>query len=157
MVLYHVRRRGDKDRDHGDCTDSAVVQADRKRRLRKTTVIMKDQEKTMIAIKEIAVHEIGIEETRRIRVQARGILEGILRKYPTVQSKEQKHTALIFSHSAVYKALLHRCPDKAMQIMEAGEAVKTKERAKAYEKMVKLPFGIVLLLRGFAAGCKNGL
>lgn len=63
---------------------------------------------------------------------------------------------MIFPHIAVYKALLRNHSDIAMQIMEEGEAITAKGSAKAFQKMVNIPFGRTIFLKGFAAGCKSG-
>lgn len=115
-----------------------------------------DEGKKINVIKEVAVNTIGMEETENVWKEARSILEDILNRYPTIQPKEQRHTDLVFPHIAVYKALLRNHSDKAMQIMEEGEAITAKESARSFQKIVRLPFGKTIFLKGFAAGCKTG-
>lgn len=113
-----------------------------------------DNSRKINVIKDMAVKTIGAEETENVWKEARSILSDILKKYPMIQPKEQRHTDLIFPRIAVYKALLRSHSDTAMKIMEEGEAINAKERAKSYQKIVRLPFGKMIFLKGFAAGCK---
>lgn len=48
---------------------------------------------------------------------------------------------MIFPHIDVCKVLLRNHSNKAMQIMEEGEAITAKESAKSFQKIVGIPFG----------------
>ena len=115
-----------------------------------------DNGRKINVIKDVAENTIGVEETNNVWREARIILKDILNRYPTIQPKEQLHTDLIFPHIAVYKALLRSHSDKAVKIMEDGEAITAKESAKSFQKIVSLPFGKTIFLKAFAAGCKSG-
>ncbi|WP_322152321.1 hypothetical protein [Paratractidigestivibacter sp.] len=98
-----------------------------------------DNGKKINVIKDVAVQTIGAEETQRAWAQARGILAELLAKYPQLTPKEEEHTDLIFSHIAVYRALMAAHPDVAMKIMEQGEAVTAKQTGATFQKVVRLP------------------
>ncbi|WP_321972833.1 L-2-amino-thiazoline-4-carboxylic acid hydrolase [Paratractidigestivibacter sp.] len=115
-----------------------------------------DNGKKINVIKDVAVQTIGAEETQRAWAQARGILAELLAKYPQLTPKEEEHTDLIFSHIAVYRALMAAHPDVAMKIMEQGEAVTAKQTGATFQKVVRLPLGKTLFFKAFAAGCKSG-
>ncbi|MCM1523876.1 MAG: L-2-amino-thiazoline-4-carboxylic acid hydrolase [Ruminococcus sp.] len=115
-----------------------------------------DGGKKMNIIKHAASEILGNGETEKVWNRAREILSDILSRYKNIPPKEQFHTDLIFPHIAVYKALLESHGEKAMEIMEKGEAFAAKKSAKVYQNIVKLPLGKGMFLKGFAAGCKSG-
>ncbi|MCM1299329.1 MAG: L-2-amino-thiazoline-4-carboxylic acid hydrolase [Firmicutes bacterium] len=115
-----------------------------------------DSGKKMKLIKITAAKILGEAETEAVWKSARKYLRQILSHYKNISPKEQYHTDLIFPHIAVYKALLENHGDKAMEIMEKGEAVSAQKSAKKFQSMVGLPFGQKLFLKGFAAGCRSG-
>ncbi len=115
-----------------------------------------DKNKKMNIIKNAAADILGGDETEIIWDNARERLKDILSRYKNIPPKEQLHTDLIFPHIAVYKSLLEKHGDMAMEIMEKGEADFARKCAKMFQNMVKLPFGRELFLKGFATGCKSG-
>ncbi|MCM1060156.1 MAG: L-2-amino-thiazoline-4-carboxylic acid hydrolase [Eubacterium sp.] len=115
-----------------------------------------DEGKKMNIIKKISADILGNTETEKIWGAAREKLRDILSRYKDVPPKEQYHTDLIFPHIAVYKSLLETHADRAMEIMEKGEASAAKKSARVFQNMVKFPFGRQMFLKGFAAGCKSG-
>lgn len=115
-----------------------------------------DKSKKMIIIKNAAEDMLGGAETEIIWNNAREKLRDIISRYKNIPPKEQRHTDLIFPHIAVYKSLLEKHGEIAMEIMEKGEAVSARKSAKTFQNMVKLPFGRKLFLKGFAAGCRSG-
>lgn len=117
---------------------------------------MLDKGKKMNIIKNAAADILGGDETEIIWDNARERLKDILSRYKNIPPKEKLHTDLIFPHIAVYKSLLEKHSDMAMEIMEKGEAAAARKSAKTFQNMVKLPFGRELFLKGFAAGCRSG-
>lgn len=115
-----------------------------------------DGNEKLVMIKEISVSYLGSAETETVWADAGAKLQEILSRYENIPEKEQRHTNLIFPHIAVYKALLERHGDAAMEIMEQGEAKAARKSAKTYQNLVKIPFGKAIFLKAFAAGCKSG-
>ncbi|MCM1578378.1 MAG: L-2-amino-thiazoline-4-carboxylic acid hydrolase [Ruminococcus sp.] len=115
-----------------------------------------DGGKKMNIIKSASAEILGDEATEKVWDRAREILSDILSRHKNILPKEQVHTDLIFPHIAVYKSLLESHREKAMEIMEKGEAFAAKKSAKVFQNMVKLPLGRAMFLKGFAAGCKSG-
>lgn len=107
-------------------------------------------------IKQASEEVIGESETQNVWQAAEANLTQLSEKYGTFAKKEKAHTDLIFAHIAVYKALLQNHADDAMQIMEQGEAACSKQKAKSYQSIVRLPLGKALFLKVFAMGCKSG-
>lgn len=107
-------------------------------------------------IKGASLDELDESEVEEIWSDAEERLRRLNEKYGELPKKQKTHTDIIFPHIAVYRALMERHADCAMEIMERGEAECTKKEAWSYQKVVKLPLGKTLFFRVFALGCKEG-
>ena len=115
-----------------------------------------DESKKMKIIKKTVADILGNTETEIIWDTARDRLREILSRYENISPKEQLHTDLIFPHIAVYKSLLENHSGMAMEIMEKGEIAAAEKTVKLFKKVVKLPLGKAIFLKGFAEVCKSG-
>lgn len=118
---------------------------------KKTTVHEK-----MSIFKQTALQYLEEQEVEKIWNTAEVILDDLHKRYPQIALKEMVHADSIFVHIALYKALLKKKPHRAMEIMEKGMATTAMKKAKFFQRMVKIPFGRAIFLKGFAIGCKTG-
>lgn len=58
-------------------------------------------------------------------------------------------------NEALYLSLKELSGENALEILEKGMSVYAREVAKSYQKMVKMPLGKTIFLKGFAMGAKK--
>ena len=111
--------------------------------------------KPSCAIRETITGFIGDDKGNAVWNRAAELVVEFTNKYPSFPKSEYFHVKGIFNASALYLSLKELSGDNALEIMEKGMAVYAREAAKAYQKMVKMPFGRTIFLKGFAMGAKK--
>ena len=111
--------------------------------------------KPSCAIRETITGFIGDDKGNAVWNRAAELVVEFTNKYPSFPKSEYFHVKGIFNASALYLSLKELSGDNALEIMEKGMAVYAREAAKAYQKMVKMPFGRTFFLKGFAMGAKK--
>lgn len=114
-----------------------------------------EKSKPSLAIRKTITEELGNDTASKIWVRAIVILADIYGGYPSFTKDEYMHVKGIFNAVALYKSLQEHCPERAMELMEKGMAANAVQRARSYKRMVKMPFGRTIFLKGFAAGTKS--
>jgi hypothetical protein len=111
--------------------------------------------KPSCAIRMMADSCLGENKGNIVWNRAAEYLSEITNRYPTFTKEEYVHAKGIFNASALYLSLKETAPDKALEIIEEGMASYARKAAKTYQRMVKLPFGRTIFLKGFAQGAKT--
>ena len=114
-----------------------------------------EDSKPSLAIRKTFDPYLGETKANAVWNRSAEILSEITNKYPPFSKDEYVHTKGIFNASALYLSLKEAVPDKALDLMETGMASYAKETAKTYQRMVKIPFGRTIFLKGFAKGART--
>ena len=114
-----------------------------------------EDSKPSCAIRIMVDSCLGEDKGNDVWNRAAVILSEITNRYPPFTKEEYVHTKGIFNASALYLSLKEATPDKALEIIEEGMASYAKETAKTYQRMVKIPFGKTIFLKGFAKGART--
>lgn len=114
-----------------------------------------EKSKPALTIKNTMCSVLGDKAGCKVWNNAAVRLAEIKSKYSEFSKDEQTHIKGIFNASALYLALKEYSPDRALEIMENGMAVYAKQTAKTFQNMVRMPFGKMIFLKGFAFGAKK--
>ena len=107
------------------------------------------------AIKRTIFEMLGNDEGNIVWDHAAVQLTEIWNRYPSFPKEEYVHIKGIFNASAIYLTLMKAAPDSALEIVEKGMASYAKQAARVYQRMVKIPFGRTIFLKGFAKGVQS--
>ena len=114
-----------------------------------------DKSKASCAIKETIITYEGADNANAVWERAAEMLADTMNHYPPFPDKEYRHVKGIFNASVLYLSLKEYNPAGALTIIEEGMASHAKKTARTYQRMVKIPFGRTIFLKGFAMGTKG--
>lgn len=114
-----------------------------------------EDSKPSLAIRKTIASCLGEDGGAKVWNRSAQILSEITNKYPPFSKDEYVHTKGIFNASALYLSLKEAVPDKALELIETGMASYAKEMAKTFQRMVKIPLGRTIFLKGFAKGARK--
>lgn len=122
---------------------------------KKDALTILEESKPSCTIRGTINNSIGEEKGSIVWNKAAEYVSEFMNRYPEFSKQEYFHVKGIFNASALYLSLKEQTPDNALEIIENGMASYAKEAAKSYQKMVKMPFGRTIFLKGFASGAKK--
>ena len=114
-----------------------------------------EKSKASCAIRGTIVSYEGADNADAIWDRAAEMLAETMNSYPPFSDKEYTHVKGIFNASVLYLALKEADPEGALKIIEEGMAVYAEKTAVTFRRMVKIPFGRTIFLKGFAKGAKS--
>jgi len=111
--------------------------------------------KASCAIRETIASYEGADNANEVWERAAEMLADTMNHYPPFPDKEFRHVKGIFNASVLYMSLKESDPEGALKIIEEGMASYAQKTARTYQRMVKIPFGRTIFLKGFAMGTKG--
>ncbi len=114
-----------------------------------------EKSKASCAIRETIISHEGSGTGNSVWDRAAEMLAETMNRYPPFSDKEYSHVKGIFNASALYLALKEADPEGALKIIEEGMAVYAEKTAVTFRRMVKIPFGRTIFLKGFGKGAKS--
>ncbi len=106
-------------------------------------------------IRDVIAERCGKTKADAVWDTAAEKLAAITEQYPDIPKGEQMHAKGIFNAAALYQALQTQIPEQAMALITEGMKRYALETAKKFQKMVRMPCGKLIFMKGFAFGAKT--